>query len=101
MSVTKRRSEAERWLATARDDYRAAETMLQSGMFAHAGFLAQQAAEKAVKALHFSLDMDPWGHSILRLVEDLAPGHLQGLKPQAIALDKLYIPTRYPDALPV
>jgi hypothetical protein len=51
-----------------------------------------------------ALDLDPWGASALKLVEGLPPG-LPGLEatqllPLAAALDKLYIPTRYPDALP-
>ena len=61
-----------------------------------------QEQEKAIKAFWFRLDLDPWGHSIARLIKDLPVdkgGVLKGLLDSALALDKLYIPTRYPDAL--
>ncbi|MEN2981817.1 MAG: HEPN domain-containing protein [Thermus sp.] len=103
MSVEKRREEGLRWLAQAQDDWEAGEALLRAGKFAQAAFLAQQAGEKALKALWIALGLDPWGHSLARLVRDLPEGMggaLQPLLPQALALDKLYIPTRYPDALP-
>jgi HEPN domain-containing protein len=50
-----------------------------------------------------ALGLDPRGHSLARLLRDLPPEEaplFHPLLPQALALDKLYIPTRYPDALP-
>jgi HEPN domain-containing protein len=79
MSVEKRLLEARRWLAQAWDDW------------------------EAVKALWIALGLDPWGHSLARLLRDLPPEEapfFHPLLPQALALDKLYIPTRYPEALP-
>ena len=66
-------------------------------------FLAQQAAEKALKALLYASGAEAvWGHSTADLAaramevhEDLAP-----LRPRAALLDKYYIPTRYPNGLP-
>jgi HEPN domain-containing protein len=98
MSAEKLRSESARWLAQALDDYGAANVLLDAGKFPQAGFYAQQAAEKAVKAVLISRDADPWGHSVARLLETI--GELRPLGDAAAALDKLYIPTRYPDALP-
>jgi len=33
--------------------------------------IAQQAAEKAVKALWYLADAEPWGHSVQKLIGDL------------------------------
>ncbi len=43
-----------------------------------------------------------WGHSVLGLLEELAKRHpvSESLLDAASELDKAYIPTRYPDALP-
>lgn len=64
-------------------------------------FAAQQAAEKALKALFISLHGDPWGPFILALMEGL-PDSTRKLVGEALldsarALDKHYIPTRYPN----
>ncbi|BDG17737.1 HEPN domain-containing protein [Thermus brockianus] len=103
MSVEKQREEGQRWLAQARDDWETGQALLEVGKFAQAAFLAYQAGEKALKGLWIALGLDPWGHRLARLVRDL-PGDigdaLRPLLPQVLALDKLYIPTRYPDALP-
>jgi len=103
MSVEKRRLEALRWLAQAQDDWEAGQALLEAGKYAQAAFLAQQAGEKALKGLWIALGLDPWGHSLARFLRDLPPEEapfFHPLLPQALALDKLYIPTRYPDALP-
>jgi HEPN domain-containing protein len=47
-------------------------------------------------------DRDPWGPSIARLIQELPEQHhsqFDELRDAALYLDKLYIPTRYPDAL--
>ncbi len=105
MSVEHNRTEAKRWFNTALDDLDAARIMHTNGKYAHACFLCQQAAEKAIKALYYYHDLDPWGHSILKLIEELSPSctHADMLKPfinEARILDRLYIPTRYPNGLP-
>lgn len=76
----------------------------QALKFAQACFLCQQAGEKAVKAVWFYRGEDPWGHSILRLIEDIEDEdlrrNLEQFKDQAMVLDRLYVPTRYPNGLP-
>lgn len=61
--------------------------------------LSQQVGEKAIKALLAAEDRDLRSHSLTALLrtldEELA---LRWLR-QARVLDKLYAPTRYPDAL--
>lgn len=42
MSRSEDRHTAERWLATAEDDLRAAKTLTAAGLYAHACFAAQQ-----------------------------------------------------------
>jgi len=102
MSVERLEAEARRWLVQAADDLEAAEALLAVGKNAQAAFLAQQAGEKALKAFWIRLDLEPWGHSLARLIKDLPDPERSAWLPlleAALALDKLYIPTRYPDAL--
>lgn len=96
--------ESRRWLKQSRDDLEAAGLLTGHSKFAQACFLCQQAGEKAVKALWFFRGGDPWGHSILRLIEDLEDqiirSKLEEQREEAMLLDRLYIPTRYPNGLP-
>jgi HEPN domain-containing protein len=104
MSLSNTKYEADRWWRTAKDDIEAAEALHEAGKFSHACFLSQQSAEKAMKALWFAIDGDPWGHSIQKLVmqfprqEMLA--EMEKWLVNAARLDKFYIPTRYPNGLP-
>ncbi len=104
MSQTKNRRQADRWLQTAEEDLRAAETLLDAGLYAQSCFYAQQSAEKAIKSLWYRVDADPWGHSVQRLVTDFPeseelPDQEHWIEHGAL-LDKYYIPTRYPNGLP-
>lgn len=104
MSGERNKHEAERWLNTAKEDIEAASILFNNERFSHACFLSQQAAEKAIKAVWFLADEEPWGHSILRLTEGLLneefKKQITGLGDSAAFLDKFYIPTRYPNGLP-
>ncbi len=106
MSAEKNRSEGARWLETARGDIETARILLDAGRWAHACFHAHQAAEKALRALWYAADLDPWGHSVLSLIADLreaSPGTFARVADLAEAganLDQFYIPTRYPNGLP-
>ena len=104
MSRTEDRHDAARWLATATEDLVVARVLAAGGHHAHACFHAQQAAEKAVKAIWRARGQEPWGHSVQKLLMDLpevggseCPEHLVQV---AAVLDRLYIPTRYPNGLP-
>ena len=62
----------------------------------------QQAAEKAVKAVHYARGARAvLGHSVRNLIEHLDPGipELDELLDDARELDLYYIPTRYPNGL--
>ncbi len=106
MSVEKNVKEAARWLKTAEDDLDSAVILKKNGKFAHACFHAQQVGEKALKAVWYYADADPWGHSIKRLIEELKHvdlnlfNHLETLIRSGMILDRFYIPTRYPNGLP-
>jgi HEPN domain-containing protein len=90
------------WIDQARGDLQHAQNDLQDGFYEWACFSAQQAAEKAVKAVLKRHRLEAWGHSIVDLLNAL-PAHIsvpEELYDMAIELDKGYISTRYPDALP-
>ena len=87
--------QAEADLAQARDSHRDAH-------YEWSCFAAQQAAEKAAKGAHEALGQEAWGHVVTELLEALRPrasGIDDHLLDRARALDKLYIPTRYPNGL--
>ena len=58
------------------------------------------------RILREGIVIHPWGHSVRKLIDDLKELHadcyarLQGMVPMAAELDRLYIPTRYPNGLP-
>ncbi len=89
----------EDWLRQARDDLDHARLAAREGHLEWAAFAAQQAAEKACKALHLSLGSDVWGHDLTALLSALPAAHrpLPELVDRAKGLDKHYIPSRYPN----
>ena len=96
-------SEADRWLKQAENDLEFARLGLREGFFAQVCFLAQQSAEKAVKAIGYLLgDRTVLGHSVAVLVDRYAERvpDLADLRDAAGLLDQYYIPTRYPNGLP-
>jgi HEPN domain-containing protein len=97
------RAEAERWLRQAENDFAFAELGAREGFFAQACFVCQQAAEKALKALHYSGGARfVFGHSLVELLDQLVAEHpgFADLREKAQQLDQYYIPTRYPNGLP-
>ena len=82
-------------------DLEHAELSAREGDFEWACFAAQQAAEKAVKALYLFHHGDPWGHSLLALLQALTKEISAPVTPDLLdsarALDKQYIPARYPN----
>jgi len=87
----------------AEHNLESAERDAEDGDFAWACFKAQQAAELAVEALLLGLGQPARGHSVLALlrqVSDLQIDVPQPLLESAQRLDRLYIPTRYPNAHP-
>ncbi len=90
------------WFRQAEADLIHSRHALRDGHHEWACFAAQQAAEKAVKAAHAALGQEAWGHVVTELLDALgenAAGVDEALLDRARALDKLYIPTRYPNGL--
>ena len=95
-----RSEEARRWMAQAKRDLKAAKDSLEDGNHEWACFQAQQAAEKALKALLLGLGHGAWGHSLVELLGELSGIYedASGLLVKARELDRHYIPARYPNA---
>ena len=98
MSQEKYKADAGRWLAQARSDLDAARTSRKNGHHEWAAFQSQQGGEKALKALWYFEASDPWGHSLVKLIQDFPVPkireRLDTILQDAKHLDKLYIPTR-------
>lgn len=93
-------SRAKDWIAQAERDLAHARYSLEAGHYEWACFAAQQAAEKALKAVYQALGGDARGHDLDGLVDGLAerlssPPELRDLATQ---LGKHYIAPRYPNA---
>ena len=90
------------WMDQAESDLRHARSDVAGGYFDWACFSAQQAAEKAVKAVFQRMGAEAWGHSVADLLTELAARRTvpERLHEAGLELDKAYIPTRYPNAHP-
>ena len=99
MSLESARHRAWLWIRQAEDDLRAARLLQEAGQSAQACFLSQQVGEKAIKALLAAEDRDLRSHSLTALLRMLDEELAVRWQRQARVLDKLYAPTRYPDAL--
>lgn len=91
------------WFRQGEADLKHAKHSLAAEHYEWACFAAQQAAEKCVKAAHQRLGHEAWGHSVTELLEALGQNVVdvsKSLLDCARSLDKLYIPTRYPNGLP-
>jgi len=90
------------WLDQAAWDLQAAEDSAAKGHHEWAAFQAQQCAEKAVKALVESLHGAVRGHGIAGILQRLPAGLTvpEAILQAAVALDRAYIPPRYPNAFP-
>jgi HEPN domain-containing protein len=95
--------EANRWLRQAQHDLRAAGVNRREGFPEIACFLAQQAAEKGLKAyLYAQGERVVVGHATHLLVRRCAEyeSAFEPLLDACRTLDQYYIPTRYPNGLP-
>lgn len=94
-------SEAKNWLKEAEDNLAAARILLEGGRYNGACFFAQQAAEKALKALIIAKEAKGIrDHEVSKILERAsrhAPELLE-FGEGAKFLDPLYVDTRYPDA---
>lgn len=96
-------NEAELWLTFAREDLTMAELAFEREIFRQTCFHSHQAVEKAFKGLLSSrIGTHPKGHSLesLLLFDGQIHQELADTRDALRNLDRFYIPTRYPDALP-
>lgn len=97
------REEYIRWIKSAEKTLESANGDFERGDYNWACFKTQQAAEMAVKALLYGLGIPAYGHSISKLLILLKSKKVdvpEEIIESAKKLDKLYIPTRYPNAWP-
>jgi HEPN domain-containing protein len=104
MSESEPLQEARRWLRYAREDLEAAEAIVNQAYASprHACWLAQQAAEKALKAILIFLQVDfPRTHDLDRLVR-LIPGgwRVTAEHPDLADLTEWAVEARYPGHWP-
>lgn len=101
--MKKGKQEAIRWLRQAEHDLKVAEHNMSAGFYSDVCFMSEQASQKALKAyLIHRTGRSPWGeHSIQVLARRCAEfnGKFREIARLGGILDRLYIPTRYPDAL--
>lgn len=87
------------WYKQAERDLEAARGLRRDDFHEWACFLAQQAAEKSVKAVLHRLGAEAWGHSVLDLVNARPATHApdQSIVSAARFLDRFYLAARYPN----
>lgn len=86
------------WMNQAEGDLLHARSDMQGGYYDWACFSAQQAADKAVKAVFQRLGAEAWGHSVADLLTELMERKSvrEPLREGELELDKAYIPARSP-----
>ena len=88
------------WFRQAERDLEQAVASSRDGLHEWACFAAQQAAEKAAKALHLAKGQEAWGHVVARLLTQLPVAVPPDLIEKARVLDNYYVPTRYANGHP-
>ena len=90
------------WMDAAVADLEYARSDRERRFYNWSCFSAQQAAEKAVRAVLQKTGAEAWGHSVADLLAELGKrgSVAERLIDRALELDKAYIATRYPNAHP-
>ncbi len=97
------KAEGMRWLEQAEEDRRGAQLLVDGASYHLACFVAQQVAEKALKAFLYAQGEEfVVGHSVEALSRWAAEfdADFEQLRQDIAPLDGYYIPTRYPNGLP-
>jgi HEPN domain-containing protein len=103
--IGKRKTEARRWFQQAYYDLKATRWNIEGGFYDTACFIAQQAAEKALKSILYftgSRRKALMTHSTVEMVREAGKkiNSLVELINEARELDLHYIPSRYPNGIP-
>ncbi len=87
------------WLKQSVRDLEIANKLTDDEYFEWACFIAQQSAEKALKAYFQKKGIDVWGHTLILFCQEIEEkdSSITQLMDDARLLDKLYIQTRYPN----
>jgi len=90
------------WFRQAARDLQHAEVAREAEHHEWCCFVAQQAAEKAVKALHLSSSQEAWGHVVAKLLSELPTKFAvpADMPDKARVLDAFYMAPRYPNGHP-
>ncbi len=94
--------EAGRWWRQALSDFEALSPLIQAGKYDVCCFLAQQVAEKALKAFLYRQGEElVFGHAVFRLCTQAAEVDpaFETLRDEVKTLDFYYVEARYPNAL--
>lgn len=95
------KEEIKGWLSFAAEDLKMAELTFKEGIYNQVCFHAEQCAEKNLKAMILSKgQMPPHTHKTVDLLSLFPKNFLRSIREEILLLDRFYIPTRYPDALP-
>lgn len=100
--MTKPKKEAKRWFDQGTRDAESSAKVKDQGIFELSCFLAQQAAEKLIKAfLYYQGEAPVVGHSTFYLAKQCQEydERFKKVLRAGKRLDALYIPTRYPNGL--
>ncbi len=87
------------WLRRAEEDLRVAKILLENKAFADATYHAQQAAEKAAKAVLITMNIEVAGHKVGSIFYDnvaLQYPELEKVADAIIRLEKHWLKPRYP-----
>jgi HEPN domain-containing protein len=90
------------WMGQAKRDLEMAIQAMHAGFPEWACFIAQQAAEKAIKAVYQKKGGVAWGYSVADLLHGLEQEIAvpDDLSRPARNLDRWYVQARYPDGFP-
>lgn len=98
------RTEFARWRVAADRALGASAAQAEAGFPEWACFLAEQAAQLALKGLLHGIGVGAWGHDLTELAArvstEIGPPWPDAAASRAERLARFYLPTRYPDALP-
>lgn len=95
------KDEVKNWIEFADEDLKMAELALKEKIYNQVCFHSQQCVEKVIKGIIIHRGhIYPKSHKLADLINYLSDDIFDDLKDEIISLDRFYIPTRYPDALP-
>lgn len=78
-----------------------AELAFKEELFNQVCFHSQQCVEKLIKGfIEFRGEVHPQTHKLVDLLSVLGKSSLDDLRQDILLMDRFYIPTRYPNALP-